>query len=87
MKKIQTISSKNHALILEQMKKNGMDGEPYKDAKTYKRWLDDGYQVKKGEKSKLSATVWIETKNKKGEEKLIPKKYNLFHRTQVNKIK
>jgi len=76
------------------MKKLGFDGLPYIDCKTFKGWLDTGFRVKKGEKSKISGIVWLHpmTKNSDGEEvedseNLYPKVYRLFHKSQVEERK
>ena len=82
---LKKISEKNFALIQKQMQENGMDGIPYRDAKTYKKWQEEGFQVKKGEKSKLHAVMIIEKETKKGIKKFA-KKYFLFHKSQVEKI-
>lgn len=74
------------------MQAQGLDGVPHVDAKTYQKWLDSGFQVKKGEISTLDGITWIASKrkDKNGEEKdargLYPKRYRLFHRTQVEAI-
>ena len=75
---------------LMDMRRLGFDGLPYIDCKTFNGWLDSGFRVKKGEKSKINGIVWIHpvTKNELGEEEIIdesvyPKIYHLFHRSQV----
>jgi hypothetical protein len=74
-----------------QMKQQGFDGLPYLDAKTYKGWKDNGFQVRKGEKSTLSGSTWVSPsqKNDDGEQEaddsyVFPKEYHLFHRSQVD---
>ena len=37
--------------VLKQMQKLKFKGLPYIDAKTFQGWVDNGYKVKKGEKS------------------------------------
>ena len=77
------------------MKKNGYDGLPYIDCKTFDGWRKLGFMVKKGEKSKISGIVWLEYKTKKvvngkDEDKnkfIYPKIYHLFHRTQTKGVK
>ncbi len=75
--------------IYRQMKKQGIKGTPYIDCKTYKKWMNEGFRVKKGEKSTLKGIVWmpkkIKEKNKEEEEVFFPKQYSLFHRKQVEK--
>ena len=75
--------------IYRQMKKQEIKGTPYIDCKTYKKWMEEGFRVKKGEKSILKGIVWmpkkIKEKNKEEEEIFFPKQYSLFHRKQVEK--
>ena len=75
--------------IYRQMKKQGIKGTPYIDCKTYKKWMNEGFRVKKGEKSTLKGIVWmpkkVKEKNKEEEEVFFPKQYSLFHRKQVEK--
>lgn len=60
--------------------------DPKHTCLTYNRWLDLGYQVKKGEKSLLSF-IMIEKKDKDGKiVRKYPKKVHLFHFKQVEKI-
>lgn len=72
------------------MRKLKLSGIPYVDCKTFNRWKESGFIVKKGEKSKIKGITWIKSKNKDGEEDpdapVYPKLYNLFHRTQVEAI-
>ena len=72
------------------MENNGFDGFPYIDCKTYKNWQENGFIVKKGEKSKIDGITWIAPKGKDGEEEdgkgLYPKRYRLFHRSQVEAL-
>lgn len=79
--------------VLKAMRELGLEGLPYKDCRTYGKWKEAGFQVEKGESSKIIGLTWINP-NKKEEEKdeekieyLIPKIYKLFHRTQVKVIK
>jgi hypothetical protein len=75
------------------MKRLGYDGTPYVDCKTFLGWRGAGYQVKKGEVSKISGIVWIHpvTKTETGEEEIedevYPKVYHLFHKSQVEERK
>jgi len=88
------ISIINFTFIKDQMESRKMDGMPYIDAMTYRKWREQGFQVKKGEHSQLQAITWIGKKKEadgldKDEKKsnfIYPKQYNLFHRTQVEAI-
>ena len=59
---------------------------PYVNCRTYKSWLEEGYQVKKGEKA-IKSVTFVEVKNESGE---VIKKYskivNLFYEKQVEQI-
>lgn len=61
--------------------------DPDTNCFTYKTWLFNGYQVRKGEKA-LKSTTWIKSKETdgKGKEKVFPKTVNLFFKSQVDKI-
>ena len=87
---IDGISYYSFAFILTQMKNLKLDGIPYVDAKTFKGWIESGYKVKKGEKSKLSGITWIGGKKKDGKDDddsfIYPKTYHIFHKSQVEKI-
>ena len=76
-----------------QLKSLGLKGFPYIDAKTFNGWKNSGFIVKKGEKSKIDGLTWIKGGTKKGEDEkdddrvsLYPKRYSLFHKTQVESI-
>ena len=73
-----------------QMQAQGLDGIPYIDAKTFNGWRDAGFKVKKGEHSKIDGITWVSTgSNEDGaedEKKLFPKRYALFHKTQVETL-
>jgi len=98
---VKGISLINFMLVYSAMQYHGYDGYPYVDCKTFNKWKDSGFKVKKGEKSRISAIVWIDNYTKKeiddttGQEieKLIvldhvlPKAYHLFHKSQVEPIK
>lgn len=86
------ISVSGFAFVSIQMAKLGLDGLPYLDAKTYKGWKDNGFQVKKGEKSQIVGLTWVHArKSAKDEDNdvddddgyMMPKVYKLFHRSQV----
>jgi len=81
--------------VLKQMKALKLKGLPYVDCKTFKGWLENGYKVKKGEKSKLQGITWLGVKedskvaSSKDKEKikfLYPKVYHLFHKSQVEEL-
>jgi hypothetical protein len=85
------VSPMGFLFVSLQMKKQGFDGLPYLDAKTYKGWLQNGFRVRKGEKSTLSGVTWIGvggTKDEDGNEEeydyMLPREYHLFHRSQVD---
>jgi len=46
-------------IVYRDMQKQGLDGVPYVDAKTYKGWRESGFQVRKGEKSTLGGITWV----------------------------
>jgi len=80
--------------VLGQMKKLKLTGIPYVDTKTYQGWLDNGYKVKKGEKSQIHGITWLKVikgqvvnRNQEADDEekgfLYPKVYHLFHKTQV----
>jgi hypothetical protein len=89
-----TISYFSFYFTLMDMRRNGLDGLPYIDAKTYQGWKDAGFTVKKGQKSPLSGITWIMVgsndkdgiEDEDGNGYLIPKQYALFHRSQVEPI-
>ena len=69
---------------LQDMKKLGYDGLPYIDCKTYKGWKEAGFQVKKGEKSRISGITWLSNDAEDEDDKFVyPKVYRLFHKSQV----
>lgn len=91
------ISAMGFFFVSLQMKRLELDGLPYLDAKTYKGWKDNGFHVKKGEKSQISGITWINVgggddpdiadKDHRGTDDggyMFPKEYHLFHRTQVD---
>jgi hypothetical protein len=90
------ISVSGFMFVSIQMRQQGLDGLPYLDAKTYKGWRENGFQVRKGEKSNLSGITWLpvvsgKVTGKLGDEEItvdtcdymMPKEYHLFHRNQV----
>lgn len=92
----QHISMISYWLTKIEMNKQGLEGEPYIDMKTFKAWKEAGYKVLKGEKSKVSGITWKhptkkvtindESITEEDESFLYPKKYNLFHRSQVTQL-
>jgi len=87
------ISGTGFMFVSMQMKTQGLDGLPYLDAKTYNGWIDNGFRVRKGEKSTLSGITWLQIDSKKTDDDkpkknrpMIPKEYHLFHRSQVDAI-
>lgn len=87
------ISQTGFLFVSIQMKRQKLEGLPYLDAKTFRGWLDNGFRVRKGEKSTLSGITWISIGDKDAEAGddeeikdgyMLPKEYHLFHRSQVN---
>ena len=83
-------------VVYTQMKSQGLDGIPYLDAKTFQGWKENGFKVRKGEKSTLDGITWVNVTTDKlttpdGETSDIstyamPKGYHLFHRSQVEPL-
>jgi len=78
--------------VLKQMKALKLKGLPYIDCKTFHGWRQNGFKIKKGEKSKIKGITWIMVKEdgkvakNKDEEDIkfmYPKVYHLFHKSQV----
>ena len=89
----QTTLSKSFSLpafifVEKQLKAQEMEGVPYIDTKTFNGWKENGFKVKKGEHSTIDGITFMEVENKKeGEQNfIVPKVYNLFHRSQVEPI-
>lgn len=88
-------SEKTYEMVYEQIAERwgedaAADYDPETNCFTYNRWQQEGFQVKKGEKS-LESVTWIvkEKKNEKTgemEKKKYPKKVCLFFIKQVEKI-
>ena len=85
------VSATSYFIVSRQMAAQHLEGIPYLDAKTYQGWKENGFQVRKGEKSTLGGITWIQVKGRtenqqEGENDnsyVMPKSYNLFHRSQV----
>lgn len=59
---------------------------PQGNCLTFKKWLENGYRVKKGEKA-IKSFIVIEKKDKKGEViSKHPRTINLFYQKQVEKV-
>ena len=85
------ISYNGFYFTLRSMHDQGLSGLPYIDAKTFNGWREAGFKVKKGEKGKIEGITWIISDNTKNEDSadeksMYPKRYILFHTTQVEKI-
>lgn len=88
------ISRTGFMVVSMDMKAQGFEGIPYLDAKTYKGWRENGFQVRKGEKSTLGSITWIGIGKKEPTPEapegkggfMMPKSYNLFHRSQVDAV-
>ena len=84
-------SEKTYEFVAKQIserygKKEVKNYDPYSNCMIFKQWLENGYKVKKGEKSLKSITV-IEETDEKG--KVIRKHLrtiHLFYQLQVEKI-
>lgn len=82
------VSNNGFMFVKMQLEAQHLDGLPYLDAKTYKGWCENGFKVRKGEKSTLDGITWITCNKKTDPEKsfMIPKGYHLFHRSQVTAV-
>ncbi len=83
------VSYASFYFTLQQMRALKMEGIPYVDCKTFNKWKESGYIVKKGEKSKVNGITWISGKKEDEndeEKKLYPKVYKLFHKSQVEEL-
>lgn len=60
---------------------------PETNCRTYKSWLEEGYQVKKNEKA-IKSVTFVEVENESGEVvQKFPKNVNLFCWLQVEPVK
>jgi len=90
------VSLTGFVFVARQMRALNLDGLPYLDAKTFMGWKQNGFKVKKGEKSQISGITWVgvkkqdadgETESEENERSYaMPKEYHLFHRTQVEPL-
>ena len=83
---IENISVTGFAFVLQQMEELGLSGLPYVEMKTYAGWKKEGFQVRKGQKSKVKGITWIGAKNENEEgtsSRCYPKVYSLFHSSQT----
>ena len=79
-----SISLASFADVKKQLADLNLSGTPYVDTKTFKAWRDSGYQVRKGEKSKITGLTWIKANDDdKKTSFTYPKVYALFHCSQV----
>jgi hypothetical protein len=78
----------SYYFTLMDMQALNLPGQPYVDTKTFKKWREVGFKVKKGEKAVIRGITWMHPQTKDGEDEsfLYPKVYNLFHFNQVEKI-
>ena len=74
--------------VLSQMQEQGLEGLPYVDCKTFGKWQESGFGVKRGEHSTLNGIVWIGDNKEEPENSShhFPKVYHLFHKSQVAKL-
>ncbi len=86
-------SFRSYMYVKIQLNALGLDGIPYVDTKTFLGWKENGFMVRKGEKSQIDGLTWITVGGKEVEnpedgeaEKgyAMPKAYHLFHRSQVD---
>lgn len=84
-----SISYTGFYFALMAMRAQNLNGIPYVDAKTFNGWITAGFKVKRGEKSTIEGITWIkaEKKTEDADDKLYPKRYALFHKTQVEEIR
>lgn len=81
------VSPVSFYFVLLAMQRHKLDGIPYIDCKTFEKWKESGFMVKKGEKSKIRGITWIKVNDDDDDDKFIfPKQYNLFHKSQVEAI-
>lgn len=88
-----SISPYSFMFVQISMRAHGFSGIPYLDCKTYAGWQASGFQVRKGETSKIKGITWLGVgKSEKPDADegdpafLMPKEYHLFHRSQVEPL-
>lgn len=86
-----TGSEKTREMVAEQIRERWGEHEaqaydPYKNALTFKKWIELGFRVKKGEKA-LRSVTYAEIKDKQGNvAKRFSRTVSLFYYLQVQKI-
>jgi len=80
------ISYTGFYFVMMQMQRLGLEGTPYVDAKTFNGWRSTGFKVKKGETSKIEGITWIGNEDDDSKKTLYPKRYALFHKSQVEAL-
>jgi len=71
-------------------KKDGKEyvGTPHVDFRTFLKWKQAGFKVKKGSKSCYTGLTFLKVVDKEsGDIETIPKAYHLFHSSQVEQSK
>jgi hypothetical protein len=89
-----SFSVRSYTYVLMQLQALGLTGIPYIDTKTFVGWKENGFMVRKGEKSQIDGLTWITVEGKETEQTedegpkgyAMPKSYHLFHRSQVEEI-
>jgi hypothetical protein len=83
-------SVRSYCYVMMQLRALGLEGIPYVDTKTFMGWKENGFMVRKGEKSNIDGITWIgidgKEKTDEGEKEhhyAMPKAYHLFHKSQV----
>lgn len=83
-------SVRSFIFVAQQMKMLNLEGYPGIDCLTFGKWKESGYTVKKGEHSQIDGLAWIPVSKKvdggDADSFLMPKAYNLFHRSQVTPL-
>ena len=92
---LEGVSLTSFHYVLQQMQAQKINGIPYVHAKTFNKWVEAGFKVKRGSKSTLEGITWVSAKGKEEKEKkngeedisyIFPKVYHLFHEGQVEAI-
>jgi len=85
-----TLVSKAPQRIKVKSKKDGKEyvGTPHVDFRTFLKWKQAGFKVKKGSKSCYTGLSFLKLVDEdSGDVKTIPKAYYLFHSSQVEQSK